>query len=206
MSGVFITFEGGEGAGKSTAAARVADALRGTGREVVLTREPGGTPGAEAIRHLLLDPATRLSPLADTFAHFAARADHVDALIRPALARGAIVISDRFTDSTMAYQAHGLGIDPATVTALSRQLDLTPDLTIILDVAEATAKHRLAARGDARDRYELMGPEMMRRIAEGFRAIAAAEPLRCVLLDANGDQDSVFAATLAVLRQRLDLP
>ncbi len=203
--GVFITLEGGEGAGKSTAARRLAQALREAGREVVLTREPGGTAGAEAVRGLLLDPATRLSPRADTLMHFAARADHVDGLIRPALARGAVVISDRFYDSTMAYQAHGLGVDPAMVTALTQSLDLTPDLTFILDVSEAVGKQRLALRGDARDRYERMGPEMMARIAAGFRAIAAANPERCVLIDATGDQDSVFGAIAAVLRARFGL-
>ncbi len=203
--GVFITLEGGEGAGKSTAARRLAEALLATGREVVLTREPGGTPGAEAVRRLLLDPTTRLSPHADTLMHFAARADHVDGLIRPALARGAIVISDRFHDSTMAYQAHGLGVAPAQVTALARQIGLMPDLTIILDVPEAVGKQRLAARGDALDRYELMGPEMMARIAAGFRSIAAAEPDRCVLIDAGADRDAVFGAILEAVRQRLGL-
>ena len=204
--GIFITLEGGEGAGKSTVARRLAEALRVAGREVVLTREPGGTPGAEAVRRLLLDPATRLSPHADTLLHFAARADHVDGLIRPALARGAIVVSDRFYDSTMAYQAHGLGVDRALVTALTRQIDLIPNLTIILDVPEAMGKQRLAARGDALDRYELMGSEMMAHIAAGFRAIAAAEPARCVLIDAGADRDAVFDAVLGAVRQRLGLP
>ncbi len=173
---------------------------------MVLTREPGGTQGAEAVRRLLLDPAMQLSPRADTLLHFAARADHVDRLIRPALERGAIVISDRFYDSTMAYQSHGLGVEAALVTALTGQLGLIPDLTIILDVPEAVGQQRLKRRGEALDRYELMGSAMTARIATGFRAIAAAEPARCVLIDAGADRDAVFAEILETVRQRLGLP
>jgi len=200
--GVFITFEGGEGAGKSTAARRLAEFIGATGREVVLTREPGGTPGAEAIRGLLLDPATVLTPLADTLLHFAARADHVTHVITPALARGAVVICDRFYDSTMAYQGFGLGVDVASIAALIRLIGLIPDITIILEVSESVAKQRLSVRGNAADRYELMGSETMARIAGGFASIAVAEPERCVLVDANGDTDTVFAHILAALNRR----
>jgi dTMP kinase len=203
--GVFITFEGGEGAGKSTTARRLAEHLRTGGREVVLTREPGGTAGAEAIRGLLLDPATVLTPLSDTLLHFAARADHVGQVIQPALARGAVVICDRFYDSTMAYQGFGLGVDVAAIAAMVRLIGLIPDLTFILEVSETVAKERLAGRGHAADRYEMMGAEVMARIADGFRAIAVAEPERCVLVDANGDGDEVFANIEILLRQRLAL-
>jgi dTMP kinase len=203
--GVFITLEGGEGAGKSTQARRIAEALRPSGREVVLTREPGGTKGAEAIRGLLLDPATELTPLADTLLHFAARADHVANVIAPAVARGAVVICDRFYDSTMAYQGFGLGVDVAAVASLIRLINFTPNLSLFLEVSDSKAKDRLARRGGMVDRYELMGAETMARIAGGFRAIAAAEPERCVVIDAGGDEERVFAAIMAVLAARLGL-
>jgi len=202
-AGLFITFEGGEGAGKSTAAARLAGYLRNQGKAVLLTREPGGTPGAEAIRTLLLDPATQLTPLADTLLHFAARADHVETKIRPALSRGEIVICDRYYDSTAAYQGHGQGVDPATIAALIRAIDLTPDITFMLEATASTAKQRLEARGQTADRYDLMGSEYMARVAAGFRAIAAAAPTRCVLIDANQDADAVFSDILAALQSRL---
>ncbi|HEX7389740.1 MAG TPA: dTMP kinase, partial [Acidiphilium sp.] len=130
--GVFITFEGGEGVGKSTQLGWLAGKLTGEGRDVAVTREPGGTKGAEAIRALLLDPATVLDPLADTLLVFAARADHVRRVIAPALARGAVVLCDRFTDSTMAYQGYGLGVDREAIRALEKIVGLRPDLTIVL--------------------------------------------------------------------------
>jgi dTMP kinase len=196
---LLITFEGGEGAGKSTQAKRLAAAVYASGREVVLTREP-------AIRALLLNPATKLTPLADTLLHFSARADHVETVIRPALNRGAVVICDRFYDSTMAYQHYGMGVDAAAVTALSTMIGLVPNLTLILQVQETVGKKRLKARGDLADRYELMGAGFMARIAAGFAAIAAEAPARCALIDAGLDQETVFAAILAVTRARLNLP
>ena len=205
MKGVFITFEGGEGAGKSTVARRLAATLRASGREVVLTREPGGTPGAEAVRGLLLDPATQLTPLADTLLHFAARADHVARVINPALARGAVVICDRFYDSTMAYQGYGLGVNRAAIGAMIELVGLMPDLTFVLEVSEFTAKQRLASRGNVADRYELMGAEVMARIAAGFQAIAVAAPERCVLVDANAEADAVFGLVAALVAKRLGL-
>ncbi|OYY03233.1 MAG: dTMP kinase [Acidocella sp. 35-58-6] len=205
MKGVFITFEGGEGAGKSTVARRLAAALQTSGQEVVLTREPGGTQGAEAVRGLLLDPATQLTPLADTLLHFAARADHVARVINPALARGAVVICDRFYDSTMAYQGYGLGVDKAAIVKLIGLVGLIPDLTFVLEVSESTTKQRLASRGNAADRYELMGAEVMARIAAGFHEIALTEPARCVLVDANAAADAVFARVAALVAERLGL-
>jgi dTMP kinase len=203
MRGFFITLEGGEGAGKSTQARRLAEALRESGREIVLTREPGGTAGAEAIRGLLLDPATELTPLADTLLHFAARADHVARVIAPAVKRGAVVICDRFYDSTMAYQGYGMGMDVAGIAALIRLIALVPDVTFMLEVSEVIAKQRLAGRGAAADRYELMGSETMARIAHGFRAIAAAEPERCVVVDASGDADGVAGTIMSIVRSRM---
>jgi len=201
--GVFITFEGGEAVGKSTQIARLAATLRQQGHTIVLTREPGGTPGAESLRALMLDPATSLAPLADTLLVFAARADHVETLIRPALARGAIVLCDRFTDSTMAYQGHGLGVEPATIATLATLIGLTPDLTLILDAPPETAAARLAARSGGPDRYERFDADFAARIAAGFRAIAAADPARCALIDATGSIDSIAATIAATVAARL---
>lgn len=202
-SGVFITLEGGEGSGKSTQVPRLAASLRATGREVVTTREPGGTPGAEAIRRLMLDPATDLAPLADAMLVFAARADHVDRLIRPALARGAIVLCDRYTDSTVAYQGHGLGVDRAAIATLRRLLGLEPDLTLILDLAEAEAAARLQGRGGDADRYERLDAVFAARVRAGFREIAAAEPQRCALIDGSGEVEAVTARLHAAFAARL---
>ena len=193
----------GEGVGKSTQLARLATALREDGREFIVTREPGGTPGAEAIRALLLDPATTLDPLADTLLVFAARADHVRTVIQPALARGAIVLCDRFTDSTLAYQGYGLGVNCAAIEALGHMIGLKPDLTIILDTRPDVARERFAARGTSPDRYERFNADFAARVAEGFRSIAASEPDRCVLIDASGSVDRVAARIADVVRQRL---
>ncbi|GLR66260.1 thymidylate kinase [Acidocella aquatica] len=200
--GVFITLEGGEGAGKSTAALRLTTLLREAGHEVLATREPGGTPGAEAIRALLLNPDTELTAMAQTMLHFAARADHVACVIRPALARGAVVICDRYSDSTMAYQAYGMGVEIAAVAALTRLIDLMPDITFMLEVPESVSKSRLNSRGAASDRYEQMGAEVMARIAQGFRAIAAAEPARCVVVDGTEPVEVVVGRMREVIRER----
>ncbi len=201
--GFFITVEGGEGAGKSTQARRLAASLEAAGYETVLTREPGGTKGAEAVRALLLDPATELAPLADTLLHFAARADHVANVIKPALGRGAVVICDRFYDSTMAYQGYGMGVDVVVIATLVRLIGLIPDVSLFLELPEHEARRRLAGRGLAADRYDLMGEEMRARIAHGFLSIAAAEPDRCVMIDAAPDVDEVSAAILSCVTARL---
>lgn len=183
-NGLFITLEGGEGAGKSTAARLLAEIFGAEGAEVVLTREPGGTAGAEAIRALLLG-GVPLDPLAQTLLHFAARADHVENVIRPALARGAVVICDRYFDSTMAYQVYGQGVPAEAVASMIRVVGLFPDLTFLLEVPPEVAQERLAARNAGSDRYEGMGEEFMARVAHGFHAIAAAEPGRVALIDAT---------------------
>jgi dTMP kinase len=200
--GVFITLEGGEGVGKSTAALRLTALLREAGHEVLATREPGGTPGAEAIRALLLNSDTELTAMAQTMLHSAARADHVARVIRPALARGAVVICDRYSDSTMAYQAYGMGVEIAAVAAMTRLIDLTPDITFVLEVPESVSKSRLTSRGAASDRYERMDAEVMQRIAQGFRAIAAAEPARCVLLDGTEPAEMVVARMRGIIQER----
>ena len=183
MSGRFVTFEGGEGAGKSTQARLLADGLRSLGHEVLLTREPGGTAGAEAIRTLLLDPAGEWSLPAEILLHFAARADHLERAILPALSRGAWVVCDRFFDSTVAYQGQGEG--RTLIERLVATLPVRPDLTFILDVDAATRQARVAARRGATDRYETRDEAFHARVAEAYRAIAAAEPGRCVLVDAS---------------------
>jgi dTMP kinase len=203
--GPFITFEGGEAAGKSTQIARLAARLREAGHDVVVTREPGGTPGAEAIRALMLDPSTELVPLADTLLVYAARADHAAKRIIPALEAGTIVLCDRFTDSTMAYQAYGLGVDRTRIAALSAMIGLVPDLTIILDLSPKRSASRLMARGLAPDRYERFGAEFNARVAGGFRAIAEAEPERCALVYADGDVDRIAARIEAALHEKLGL-
>jgi len=200
--GLFITLEGGEGAGKSTQARALAAVFRAAGREVVLTREPGGTAGAEKVRGLLLDPETELSALADTFLHFAARADHVAKVIAPAVARGAVVVCDRFYDSTLAYQGFGLGVRIEAIVEMIKILDFKPDVSMFLELPDFLAKARLQARGLAADRYDLMGEVFAEKVAQGFRVIAASDPKRCVVVGAEGDAETVTAAILAALRAK----
>jgi dTMP kinase len=200
---LFITFEGGEGAGKSTQLRLLATSLRAQNHDCVTTREPGGAPGAEILRTLLLSPEQDWVPEAETLLHFAARAEHIAKTIRPALAAGRHVLCDRFFDSTRAYQGFGQGAETATIDALVSMLPLKPDLTLILDVSPDIARRRLIARDVAADRYERMGAAFHARVAAGFRHIAAAEPHRCVLIDANADEDTVAAAILQVVTTRL---
>jgi dTMP kinase len=200
-----ITLEGGEGAGKSTQASRLAEALAAAGRPVLCTREPGGAPGAEALRGLLLGGEIAWSPPAETLLHFAARAEHVERTIRPALAAGMWVVCDRFADSTMAYQGYGQGADRAAIATLAGLLDLSPDLTLVLDVSVATSLARLRSRGTAADRYERLGEAFFGRIRDGFRAIAAGDPRRCVVIDAEADEDGVAAAIWRAVTDRFEL-
>ena len=177
---------------------------------MLLTREPGGAPGAETLRGLLLSGRHDWSADAETLLHFAARAEHVARTIRPALAAGLVVVCDRFYDSTMAYQGYGQGADRGRIAALTGLLGIVPDLTLVLDVSEPVAAARTAARGLRPDRYDRLGPGFHARVAAGFRAIAAAEPGRCYLLDASGDPDAVFHALCTAfslsLREREKLP
>ena len=203
---MFITLEGGDGVGKSTQARMLADALRRAGHDVLLTREPGGTPGAEALRQIILSPKHVWSDLASTFLHFAARAEHVADAIRPALAAGACVVCDRFADSTVAYQGYGEGIDLGTIATLTAMIGLRPDLTLVLVADPATSAARIALRPPRDDRYEELGAAFNRRIDQGFRSIVAAEPDRCVLIDANGTPDEVHATIWAAATARLPAP
>lgn len=205
MTGRFITLEGGEGAGKSTQAKLLADALTGQGVDTALTREPGGAPGAEILRGLLLSGDIAWSPMAETFLHFSARAEHVAKTIRPALEAGRWVICDRFADSTMAYQGAGQGADRSAISMLTRMIGLRPDLTLVLDVSAPVARVRLNSRGGGADRYERLGEDFHARVADGFRAIAAAEPERCALINADADASAVHRAVMDAVRSRLGL-
>lgn len=200
--GRFIAFEGGEGAGKSTQAQRLAEALRVRGLGVVVTREPGGTPGAEAIRSLLLSPPGEgWPPQAEALLFAAARADHVTRLIRPVLARGDWVICDRFVDSSRAYQGGAGGLGDAAITALHAfgSDGLRPDRVILLEGDEAALAGRLAARGVEADAIEGRSAEYHRAVAAAFRALTATDPQGFARIDALGTTEEVHARILAAL-------
>jgi dTMP kinase len=205
MHGRFITLEGVEGSGKSTQAGRIAAWLRGRGREVVVTREPGGTPLAEAVRELVLrDWDEGVSAPTELLLMFAARSAHVRGLIGPALSRGADVVCDRFVDSSYAYQGAGKGVDLQLFPALETLAlgGTRPDLTLVLDVPAEQGLERARARGQT-NRFEAEPLAFMRRVREAFLDRAAAEPSRCVVVDASADADRVFAAITAVIESRL---
>ena len=205
--GRFITFEGGEGAGKSTQARRLAAALRAQGLEVVETREPGGSPGAEAIRALLVrGEAERWTPTADALLMYAARSDHLDRVIRPAMARGAWVVCDRFADSTRAYQGVGGGAPGELVEALEASVvaDDWPDLTLIFDLPVAAGLARAAERGGDEARFEAKGAAFHEKLRQAFLDIAAREPGRCVVIDAAKSVNVVEAAVREAVRTRLE--
>lgn len=204
--GRFISFEGGEGAGKSTQVQRLAARLKGGGREVVTTREPGGSPGAESIRDIVLrGEADRWSPTTETLLMYAARRDHIERVIRPALTRGAWLICDRFADSTRAYQGAAGGVDPRFITALETFIleDTRPDLTLVFDLPADLGLERAHARAGAEMRFESKGMAFHERLRDGFRAIAASEPERCALIDARGSIAEVEAAVWAAVEARL---
>lgn len=204
--GRFITFEGGEGVGKSTNIRFVSDWLGQRGVEVVVTREPGGTPIAETIRNRLLKAHhdETMTPLTELLLVFAARAQHIDIVIRPALARGAWVLCDRFTDSTIAYQGFGRSLPAATIDTLKNlvQADLEPDCTFLLDAPVTVGMGRAAARAaqtaEATDRFETEQLSFFERVRNGFLALAASEP-RFRVIDATESLDQVQAAITAEL-------
>jgi dTMP kinase len=206
--GRFITIEGGEGAGKSTQTLRLVFALEQTGLKVMRTREPGGAPGAEDIRKLLVagEPG-RWLPTTEALLHFAARIEHVERLIKPALAAGTWVVSDRFFDSTMAYQGYGHRLGADFVSRL-RRLTLgtfRPDLTIILDLPAERGLARTRTRGGTEDRYERMDLAFHRRLRNGFLAIARSEPRRCVVVSARAPEEQVWKRLREVVRTRMRL-
>lgn len=205
MAGRFITFEGGEGAGKSTQLRRLARRLADAGHQVVTTREPGGTPSAEAIRRLLLSgAATKLGADGEATLFAAARADHVDRLIRPALAAGRWVLCDRFTDSTRVYQGATGGVDAGLIRALERVAvgETRPDLTIILDVPADIGLARAAARGKP-DRFEGDGLALHEARRQAFLDIAGREPQRCAVVDGTESEDQVAEQIWALVKDRL---
>lgn len=202
-SGKFIALEGGEGAGKSTQAKLLAEALRMRGYDVVVTREPGGTPGAEQIRSLVLSvEGEGWSPRAEALLFAAARADHVERLIRPALAAGRWVVCDRFLDSSRAYQGEGGGLGDEDILALHRigSGGLLPDLTLLLEVAPDVAAQRLAARdADGADRIGGREASYHAKVAAAFARFAEAEPLRFALIDTAGSREAAHARIMAAV-------
>jgi dTMP kinase len=204
--GRFITFEGGEGAGKSTQLKRLVARLQAGGHEVVATREPGGSPGAESIRELVLNGAAdRWSPVTETLLMYASRRDHIERVIRPALERGAWVVCDRFADSTRAYQGAAGGTDPALISALESHIleGTRPDLTLVFDLPAEVGLERAHARAGSEMRFESKGMAFHQRLRDGFLAIAASEPDRCVVIDASGTLEQVEAELWATVADRL---
>lgn len=217
VRGRFITLEGGEGAGKSTQIRRLAEALAARGLPVRITREPGGSPGAEEIRALVVsgEPG-RWSAVTEALLMTSARRDHVERTVWPALAAGEWVLCDRFFDSTMAYQGYGHGLGPERIAALQAlALDgFRPDLTLILDLPVEVGLRRAAVRaagvagagGDAEDRYEQMDRDFHKRLRDGFLAIAEADPARCAVIDADRTVDEITSDLVATVEQRLHNP
>src|SRR5947209_6115966 len=207
--GRFITFEGGEGAGKSTQVGRLVSHFEELGIEVVATREPGGAPKAEALRDVLLSgTAARFGPAGEAILFSAARIDHVDNTIAPALARGAWVISDRFADSTRAYQGAAGKVDPALIASLERVAvgEISPDLTLILDLPAHIGLARAASRRGPKaraDRFEAEDIAFHETLRQAFLAIGRAEPQRCAIIDADRPQQEVASAIWACVRERL---
>jgi dTMP kinase len=206
--GRFITFEGGEGAGKSTQLRRLVTRLQDHGLEIVATREPGGSEGAEQIRGLVLNGAAdRWSAMSETLLMYAARRDHIERVIEPALSRGAWVVCDRFADSTRAYQGGPAGAPPGLIAALETHVlqGANPDLTLVLDLPAPVGLSRAEARAGAEMRFESKGLAFHQNLREAFMAIAAAEPERCAVIDAAADLDGVEAAIWSAVSTRLDL-
>lgn len=204
--GRFITLEGGEGAGKSTQAGLLVDGLRKTGLQVVRTREPGGSPGAEEIRRLLVEGAAqRWDAESEALLMVAARRSHLVETVWPALGRGEWVVSDRFANSTLAYQGYGRGLPRDALHRLHSLVagDFKPDLTFILDLPVEIGLSRAATRAGNETRFERMDREFHERLRQGFHDIARGEPRRCVIIDATGDIAAVQAAMRLALHERL---
>lgn len=204
--GPFITFEGGDGVGKSTQIARLAERLRAAGREVVVTREPGGSPGAEAIRALLVQGAAdRWSARTEALLMFAARADHLERTINPARARAAVVLCDRFADSSMAYQGIAGALGREAVATLDKLIVGAdgPTLTFVLDAPSQEGLKRAGARGDGDNRFEAKGAEYQERVRQAFLEIAKDAPDRCVVINAARDIDTIADDIARITLERL---
>lgn len=204
--GTFITFEGCDGSGKTAQAKLLADALISLGRDVLLTREPGGSPGAELIRTLLVTGATRRwDGRTEALLHYAARRDHVINNVKPALKKSKVVISDRFADSTVAYQGHGYGLSIKDIEKLHEitLANFQPDLTFILDLPVEIGLQRAMRRGGPEDRYERMDISFHNRIRAGFLSIAEMNPNRCFVINADRKVATIHADILEISHQRL---
>lgn len=211
-TGRFITLEGGEGTGKSTQVRRLVAALEAHGIKAIPTREPGGSPGAEQIRKLVVEgDGGRWNPITETLLVYAARADHVARTIGPALARGEWVVSDRFNDSTYAYQGAGRGVERETIRRIDAAVldDFKPDMTLILDLPVEVGLARAGARAQsinsAETRFESLGPDFHERMRKSFLDIARRYPDRCRVVDASGDENAVAAAIWDAVKTRFDL-
>jgi dTMP kinase len=208
MKGHFLTFEGGEGSGKSTQIKRLSSALNALGFQTLLTREPGGSELGERIRALLLDPSAKLDPVTQLFLFNAARRDHVVSLIEPALQKGIWVLCDRFADSSRAYQGAAGHIAQETIESFEREAvgSTRPDLTFILDIAPKIGLARANKRrgkDDAADAFEAADLMFHEKVRAGFLAIARAEPKRCVVLDASQSEEGLHGAVLEACKSRL---
>ncbi|MCW2867364.1 MAG: tmk 1 [Marmoricola sp.] len=195
-SGLFVCFEGGEGAGKSTQSRRLRQHLEAAGHTVLLTREPGGTPVGAEVRRIVLDPATgALADRTEALLYAADKAEHVEAVVRPALARGEVVVTDRYVDSTLAYQGAGRSVDETELAWVARWAtgDLRPHLTVLLDLAPSQGMSRFTGR----DRIEGEPVEFHERVREAFLRLAAADPDHYLVLDARAPVDEVAGAVLA---------
>jgi len=202
MAGMFVSFEGIDGAGKSTHIARLQGHLAGLGLDICLTREPGGTPLGESIREWVLHQPVDV--VTEVLLMFAARAEHLDKVIRPALASGQVVLCDRFTDATMAYQGAGRGVDMGLLRALADQVEAgtRPALTVLFDVPPAVSRARLEGL-KAPDRFEREQQDFFARVRQGYLDLARAEPDRFAVLDASQPMDAVTAALIRAVEARL---
>jgi dTMP kinase len=206
--GKFITFEGIDGSGKSTQAALLGRSLKDAGIDALLTREPGGAPEAEKIRDLLVKgEVDKWAPLTEALLHYAARHEHLEQTVLPALAAGRWVLADRFADSTMAYQGFGHQLGRRKVAELHRLVvgDFAPDLTVILDLGVDEGLRRAAARSNAEDRYERMGKAFQQRLRQGYMDIAEREGKRCVIIDAGGAVEAVQTAVRQLVGERMEV-
>jgi dTMP kinase len=203
MQGMLVTFEGVEGSGKSTQCKRLTESLQSRGLDVVLTREPDGTPMGAALRRLFEADGPPPAPLAQVFLFMAARQQHIATVIRPALSRGAVVLSDRYADATMAYQGYGLGVDRETIRDLNALATggLAPDLTLLLDLDPAVGMTRIRDR--RLDAFEKMDLTFHRRVRDGYLEIARTEKQRIVVLDAAQHPDALFASIEATMGDRV---
>jgi dTMP kinase len=202
MTALFVAFEGGEGVGKSTQVTRAAAWLRSLGHDVVETREPGGTALGRELRRLVLDPDGHVTARAEALLYAADRAQHVDAVIRPALEKGQVVLTDRYVDSTLAYQGAGRGLPDAEVITDWATGGLLPDLTVLLDLDPQIGLQRAGARA-APDRLEAASPAFHTAVRQGFLALAARAPERYVVIDADDDADAIGSRVREAIAARL---